>query len=286
MDTAVLPFLRCTGCGGALVLQDAHYEHSGEVVAGSLWCPVDLVAFPIRDGIVDFLGPPRPFSLAQRINELPPTAWAYERLWRPFALTLFSGERFPYLRELPMLIAMTEPQRGGLWLDIACGNGLYARALARASRGDAVVVALEHALPMLAQGRRYVRSAGLRVTFVRASAQALPFAPAAAAGAVIGGSLNEIGDLDTCLAEVARVLSPTGRFVAMTLVRGRSKLGRFVQRLLGWGGIVFWSPDELRARMQHHGLQLRSMWRYGIVLFTLCLPRRVGDSHALQDGIQ
>lgn len=286
MNAEVLPFLRCTCCGGELVLQHARYEDSGEVITGSLWCLSDQVAFPIRDGIIDFLGPPRPFSLAQIINELPPTAWAYERLWRPFALTLLSGERFPYRRELPLLVGLAEPQQGGLWLDIACGNGLYARALARASQGDAVVVALEHALPMLAQGRRYARSAGVRVTFVRASAQALPFASATAAGAVIGGSLNEIGDLDTCLAEIARVINPNGRFVAMTLVRGRTKLGRLVQRLLGLGGIAFWSPDELRARMQQQGLYLRSMWRYGIVLFTLCLPRPVGDSQASQDGIQ
>ncbi len=109
---------------------------------------------------------------------------------------------------------------------------------------DGHVVALEHARPMLAQGRRYARAAGLRVSFVRAKAQALPIAASAAAAVVIGGSLNEIGDLDRCLAEIGRTLAQRGRFVGMTLARADTAIGRVVQRLLGIGGINSGRPPS------------------------------------------
>ncbi len=275
MYTELLPHLRCPSCHNTLTLQQPESDHTGEIVAGRLGCTACGAAYPVRDGIADFLGPPRPPSLAQVVNELPPTAWAYERLWRPFALTLLTGEHFAYRRELPLIAGLAQPGRGGLYLDIACGNGLYARALARAMRGaDGHVVALEHALPMLAQGRRYARAAGLRVSFVRAKAQALPIAANAAAGAVIGGSLNEIGDLDGCLAEIGRVLAQGGRFVGMTLTRADTSIGRAVQRLLGVGGIQFWTPAELTGHFARHSLRTVGRWRYGIVLFTQSISQR------------
>jgi SAM-dependent methyltransferase len=114
----------------------------------------------VRDGIADFLGPPRPPTPAQITNEWPLTAWVYERGWRPFALTLLSGEPFPYRRELPLITALAEPRRGGLYLDVACSNGLYARALARSLAGaPGHVVGVDHSLPMLKQARQYARDA-------------------------------------------------------------------------------------------------------------------------------
>jgi ubiquinone/menaquinone biosynthesis C-methylase UbiE len=170
---------------------------------------------------------------------------------------------------LPLVAELVEPRRGGLYLDIACGNGLYARALAHAMRGAAGhVAALEHAFPMLSEGRRYARAAGLRISFVRARAQALPIVASSAAGAVIGGSLNEIGDLDGCLAEVGRTLAIGARFVAMTLTRADTPAGRAAQMLVGAGGIQFWTPAELTEHFARHGLRTVGRWRYGIVLFT------------------
>jgi SAM-dependent methyltransferase len=256
----------------------------GEIVAGLLECAICGAGYPIRDGIADFLGAPRPPSLAQVVNELPPTAWGYERFWRPFALTLFTGERFPYRRELPLIAVLAEPWRGGLYLDVACGNGLYARALTRAMPnapdGGAKaghVVALEHAFPMLVQGRKFARAAGLRISFVRARAQALPIATGAASGVVIGGSLNEIGDLDGCLAEARRALANDGHFVAMTLTRAASFVGRMVQGMVGIGGIRFWAPDDLVRRFEQHGFRTIGRWCYGIVLFTQSIKRKTSS---------
>ena len=276
MYTDLLSHLRCPSCHNILSLEQPEQDSAGEIVAGRLRCAACAADHPIRDGVADFLGWPRPPSAAQVVNELPPTAWAYERLWRPFALSLLTGETFTYQRELPLIAALTEAQRGGLYLDVACGNGLYARALARTMRGAfGHIVAIEHSFPMLAQGRRFARGAGLRISFVRARAQALPIAANAAAGVVIGGSLNEIGDLNACLAEIQRTLTTGGgRFVAMTLTRADTSAGRAVQDMVGLGGIQFWTPGELIAHFSDHGLQTVGSWRYGIVLFTHSLKRK------------
>jgi len=269
----VLPDLRCPTCRLTLVLQPIHVADDAEIVGGDLVCSGCDAAYPVRDGIADFLGPPRPPTPAQITNEWPLTAWVYERGWRPFALTLLSGESFPYRRELPLVVGLAEPRRGGLYLDVACSNGLYARALARGmGAAPGHVAAFDHSLPMLKQGRAYARAAGLRISFLRAKAQALPMDTHAAAGVVIGGSLNEIGDLDACLAEVRRTLSGDGRYVAMTLARAATAAGRTFQQLMGVGGIEFWTPEELERSFSRHGLRTVARWKHGLVMFHLALP--------------
>ncbi|MBO9324403.1 MAG: methyltransferase domain-containing protein [Roseiflexus sp.] len=276
MYDELLPSLRCPTCAGMLDLRDRRCDVRGEIVSGALHCECGAV-YPIRDGIADFLGPPRPPTIAQLTNELPATAWAYERLWRPFALTLLSGESFPYQRELTLVTDWVDAARGGLMIDVACSNGLYARALARAmppSTGH--VVGIDHALPMLREARQRARAVGVQVSYLRASAQALPFASSAARGVAIGGSLNEIGDLAACLREVRRVLVDNGRFVAMTLLAAQGVVGRAVQMALAPGGIVFWSREELLAQFRTAGLRLERSEQYGIVIFTQCSRGR-GD---------
>ncbi|MEO7909679.1 MAG: methyltransferase domain-containing protein [Roseiflexaceae bacterium] len=269
----ILPYLRCPTCHLSLAIQPIHAADDDEIVSGDLGCAGCGMRYPVRDGIADFLGPPRPPTPAQLTNELPATAWGYERAWRPFALTLLTGESFPYRRELPLITGLIEPRRGGLYLDVACSNGLYARAIARTIHGSpSQVVGFDHSLPMLKQARRYAREAGLRISYVRAKAQALPVVAHAAAGVVIGGSLNEIGDLDACLAEVRRTLATDGRYVAMTLARAATPVGRAFQQLLGAGGIDFWTPDELARAFSQHGLWTVARWKYRLVMFDLALP--------------
>lgn len=243
----------------------------GEIVEGALRCPKCHARYPIHGGIPDLLGPLAfPDSPAQFTNFLPPTAWAYERTWRPRALTLLSGEPFGYERELPLITGLAAPDRGGLLVDIACSNGLYARALERA-RGDfpGHVVGLDHAMPMLRQARDYARAEGLRISFVRAKAQKLPFARGSVAAATMGGSLNEIGDADAALRDLRRVLASGGRFALMCLVQGASAQGRALQAALGLGGLDFPPLDALNLRFAAANLRLRAQWRYGVVLFSL-----------------
>jgi ubiquinone/menaquinone biosynthesis C-methylase UbiE len=270
MFTEALPHLRCPACYAALDAEQITFDAAGEIVGGALICATCVARYPVRQGVTDFLGRPRPPTLTQVANELPAIAWVYERAWRPFALTLLSRQRFPYWRELRLVTSLADPARGGLVLDVACSNGLYARALARAM-GDAQghVIGVDHSLPMLLEARRRAAEAGLRVTFVRAKAQALPVAGAAASTVTIGGSLNEIGDLDACLVQVRHALAPGAPFVAMTLARAATPPGRGIQALMRPAGVVFWTPDELAEHFARHGLRVERREQHGLVLFTL-----------------
>ncbi len=273
MYAEALDYLTCPRHSEApLALEDgARWTRDGELLEGRLGCPSCGARYDILDGVADLLGAQGlPDSPAQLTNALPVTAWGYERVWRPRALTLLSGEPFGYERELPLIVGLSEPAAGGLIVDVACSNGLYARALERA-RGSAAghVVGIDHSLPMLRQARAYAQAEGLRISFVRAKAQALPFASGSAAALAMGGSLNEIGDSDRALAELRRTLAPGGRCAMMCLVRGETGAGQALQGLMGTGGISFPPLDELNRRLAGAGLRLRAQWRYRVVVFSL-----------------
>lgn len=273
MYSDLLPALVCPACHQPLTLAHDVRDAQGEILAGQLACARCSVYYPIHEGIADFLDTPRPLTPAQVTNEWPLTAWIYERGWRPFALTLLSREPFPYRRELPLMADLMQTQRGGLYLDVACSNGLYARALARTlGAAPGHVVGIDHSLPMLLQARRFAREARLRISYVRAEAQGLPIAAERVAGVAIGGSLNEIGDLDACLEEARRVLQPAGRFVTMTLARAATRPGQLFQSLMVTGGITFWSASELVAQFAAHGFHTIEQRQYGLVMFHLALP--------------
>jgi SAM-dependent methyltransferase len=270
-----LSYLRCPHHPAhALTLAaDAVQGADGAICGGTLTCVGCAARYPIRDGIADLLpGLGLPPTLAQLTNALPVAAWAYERSWRPRALTLLTGEPFGYERELPLVVGLADVPRGGLIVDVACSNGLYARALERARNGlPGHVIGIDHSLPMLKQARAFAQSEGVQISFVRARAQALPFAPAAAATLVMGGSLNEIGDSGKALDELRRTLAPDGHCVLMSLVAGSTTAGRTLQAGLGLGGVEFPPLTELNRRLAIAGLRLRAQWRYRVVVFSLLM---------------
>jgi SAM-dependent methyltransferase len=228
---------------------------------------------PIQDGILDAIdGAPVPVTPAQLTNYLPPAAWGYERLWRWQALSLLSGKRFPLREELKLVVGLMDPQRGGLLIDVACSNGLYARAFALAAP-TAVVAGIDHSRPMLEEARRYARRAGLAISFVRASAQSLPFASGTVAGYGMGGSLNEIGDIDAALVEARRLLADDGRLVTMNLLAAERGWGRLPQRLLATGGITFPEQASLNRQFERAGLCPVAQWRWRVVEISLLLPQ-------------
>ncbi|MBX0330810.1 methyltransferase domain-containing protein [Oscillochloris sp. ZM17-4] len=249
----------------------ARYAVDGAILRGRVRCPTCGARYRIAAGILDLLGPlALPDSPAQLTNYLPLTAWGYERIWRPRALTLLSGEPLGYDRELPLVAGLLAPGRGGLFVDAACSNGLYARAIERARGGiPGHTIGVDHARPMLRQARAFARAQGLRISYVRAKAQSLPVAAGSAAGVAMGGSLNEIGDADAALRELRRALAPDGRCMMMGLVGARGELGRTLQGALAAGGVGFWPLSELNRRMAAAGLRLRAQWRYGVVVFSL-----------------
>ncbi len=256
--------------------QVVRQAEDGELLSARMHCRSCRASYPISNGVLDLLGPLRlPDSITQLTNYLPLTAWGYERFWRPQALTVLSSEQLGYERELPLIVGLTAPDEGGLIIDVACANGLYARALERGRKGaPGHVIGLDHALPMLQQARHYALAEGLRISFVRASAQRLPFAPGMVRAVTMGGSLNEIGDAEQALRELQRVLVSGGRCMLMHLVEAETTAGQNLQKLIGIGGVSFPSLSQVNLSMAGANFRLRAQWRYGVVVFSLLTAGR------------
>lgn len=216
------------------------------------------------NGIWRALGPDRPERTpAQVLNALAPTAWGYERLWRHRSLSLLSGRHYPLAEELDELIGWLDPSPGAVMVDVACSEGLYARALAK--RG-ATVLAVDHSLAFLRAAQRRAAAAGVRIVPVQALAQHLPIVSGAAAATCMGGSLNEIGDRPTAIAEMGRVTAEGGRAFTMSLIAAGSVGGRIVQRLARPSGIHFPSHFETLADLQAAGFTVVHQRAEGVVL--------------------
>ncbi|AWN36420.1 class I SAM-dependent methyltransferase [Methylobacterium radiodurans] len=102
---------------------------------------------------------------------------------------------------LSLILETFAPIEGRRILDIGCGPGVLAKALA--ARGAAVTG--------IDPGEAAIRDAAARAPgarFERASAEALPFAAASFDGAVILNALHHVPDPAAALAEAARVVGP------------------------------------------------------------------------------
>ena len=103
-------------------------------------------------------------------------------------------------------------------LDLCCGTGAVTRALRESAPADAVVVGLDFSRGMLSRGVAAARQAGLSaIRWVQADASALPFKDGVFDAVVCAYALYELKGptRGTMLQEVARSLSPGGRFLAM-----------------------------------------------------------------------
>jgi SAM-dependent methyltransferase len=271
MYPELISSLRCPACTDGPLGLIGSIEEDGEIIAGALRCTECGDQSPIIDGIWDTLHdrwlPVRP---AQIVNYAPLTARVYEPLWRWRALSLMSGERLTLGEELGWLRESLDPQAGEVYVDVACSAGLYARALATP---DAIVAGVDHAWSFVREARRRALNHGLRISFVRGSAQMLPFRDGAAAGAAMGGSLNEIGDQARAIEETRRILRADGRFFCMSLVRAGSSRGRLLQRAVGGGGIVFPSVEQTNQWFTDAGFESLKQWQRRVVLFSLLRAR-------------
>ncbi|MFM9939725.1 MAG: bifunctional 2-polyprenyl-6-hydroxyphenol methylase/3-demethylubiquinol 3-O-methyltransferase UbiG [Hyphomicrobiaceae bacterium] len=145
-------------------------------------------------------------------------------------------------------------------LDLGCAGGFMSEAMAE--RG-ARVVGIDPAAEVIAAARRHASNMGLTIQYDEGVGEALPFAAASFDAVVCVDVLEHVADLNRVLAEVARVLRPSGLFLFDTI--NRNPIARLatitmaedVLRLLPKGTHdpdLFIKPRELRDAIQRAGL--------------------------------
>jgi SAM-dependent methyltransferase len=249
VDPAILPILQCPRCRVDAPFKDLRAPRCracGFEPATSVPGVVELVDTRA--------GEPLPSTTEQRLMESELVARLYDRFWRPTFVRLLagkgagaavgglSGELFIHKHGLGL------DDRAGPWLDLSCGPGAFARALAAAAPG-ALVVGLDISRAMLEVAAH--RTGGYtNVVLVRGDAHALPFADGAFAGVNNAGALHAYDDPELVFREVRRVLKAGGHYVGSTFAAAPSLVGRLTARA---AGIRRFEPSELRAWLQRLG---------------------------------
>jgi len=136
-------------------------------------------------------------------------------------------------------VRMAEVKEGDRALDLCCGTGDIAKALADAG---ASVVGLDFSEPMLevARSRSAARgnSAAGRMAFCRGDAQSIPFPEASFDVVTVAYGLRNLADWELGLEEMWRVLRPGGRLLVMDC----GKPGNPIWRGLYYAYLKCWVP--------------------------------------------
>ena len=259
MEPGFFALLRCTVCG----VNGLQGRGRDAVCSGC------ARHYPFNNDFFDLLdvrgaGEPTPLTTEQRLMESELVARLYERFWRPTfvrviagsgagaAIGGFPGEFFIHKNCLAM------DDRDGPWLDLSCGPGLFARAMAATDPGG-LIVGLDISRPMLEVAARRAKGYA-NVLFVRGDAHALPFADGAFGGINNSGALHAYDDPEQVFNEILRVLRPGGLYVGSTFSRSVSRLGKVTARL---AGIRRFEPSELHAWLSRLGFSEYEEIRFG-----------------------
>jgi ubiquinone/menaquinone biosynthesis C-methylase UbiE/uncharacterized protein YbaR (Trm112 family) len=211
---------------------------------GGLRCPTCSRAYPIREGIPDFILEELSRSadpVLRRMRFIDRMARIYEtRLWYPIVLNLYGGFHSPSLAQLVSTVTQNVQPTTGRVLDVACGPGTYGRRIASPSKD---VFGIDVSMGMLRQGAAYVAKEGTpNMHFARARVEALPFEDSLFAAALCCGSLHLFSDTVTALREMARVMRPAAILSVFTFGAGSGGVLKF-RRVREWS-------------RKHHGLHV------------------------------
>ena len=161
---------------------------------------------------------------------------AYRR-WRASRL----GQITDRLEE-ELILELVGLPAGRRALDVGCGDGLLAAALAG---GGAVVTGVDNDPRMLTAGRTRAQRLGLAVEFVEGDIHRLPFGDATFDVVIAVAVLCFVQNAERAAREMARVLKPGGDMVIGEL--GRRNLWAAERRISGWLGSTVWRAARFRT---------------------------------------
>ena len=159
--------------------------------------------------------------------------------------------------------------RGLKTLDLGCGGGFMAEALAR--RG-ALVTGVDPGPAAIASARHHAESEGLAIDYWVGHGEALHFKAASFDLVVCVDVFEHVDDLDLELNEIRRILAPGGLLFLDTI--SRTRLAAFIMvtmaervlRLLPTGThdpARFVAPSDLRARLVALGFDVAPFAGFG-----------------------
>ena len=152
------------------------------------------------------------------------------------------------------LVSMAEVRAGERALDLACGTGDLAFAVAT-NGARAFGLDITHRMLQLARlraGSHGASSGQVPVEFISGDMTSLPFRSASFDLVTTGYGLRNVPDLDTAIDEIARVLRPGGRLLSLDFNRPESAIIRagYLAYLTGVGATLGWllhrDPDTYR----------------------------------------
>jgi ubiquinone/menaquinone biosynthesis C-methylase UbiE len=248
----ILPHMRCPGC----------FSIEWRGAEGGLSCMECGAQYPMREGILDFLGDTRgeiitPF---QRLMQTPSIVFIYEKSWRRIGYYLASSRAFNC--EMQTVLRHGEAKQPSRTLDLACGTGVFTRPLAR--RASKLVVGLDLSRPMLRHAQRLAEKDAIRnILFLRATAFSMPFADASFPYVNCCGALHLFDRPDSALKEIRRILRPGGHLCVQTTIRPNRSAGLayFLEKFIRFG---FFNEDQLRKKMDDHGFRILESERHRI----------------------
>jgi ubiquinone/menaquinone biosynthesis C-methylase UbiE len=148
-------------------------------------------------------------------------------------------------------------------LDVGCGTGNLALAAKARVGASGRVCGVDPSPEMIARARRKAARAGVDVRFENAAAEALPF-PDETFDAVLSTlmlhHLTEEGRREG-VAEIARVMRPGGKFLAVDMGEGKGRHGGFHLRLARRHAHV--EPDALAPLLDANALRIVDDGRVG-----------------------